>query len=254
VTALALGKQTRAAFLASNPFPHPYTIGFFYREKMRAIHHVAPDEPLNEILEIGGGQSGLAKLLYPNARVTNLDMDPRFADAPSNRQPGVHFVCGDATKIPFPPASFDAVTMFDVIEHVPNDAAAIAEAWRVLRPGGALLLSTPRETWRYPHFQALARFAPHEEKLFAEWGHVRRGYTLKALEDLVGQSCDKWASFMSQGTALAHDIGWSHFAEPLRRSLIALISPLTWGAYLLHNPHDEGSETAVFWRKATIGA
>ena len=169
------GKRERGEFLAGNPFPHPYTIGFFYREKMRAIHRIAPDEAMGEILEVDGGQGGLTKLLYPDARVTNLDMDPRFAEAPVNRRDGVRFICGDATKIPFLDASFDAVTMFDVIEHVPDDAKAMSEAWRVLRPGGALLLSTPRETWRFPHYRAMARFTPHEEELFAEWGHVRRG-------------------------------------------------------------------------------
>jgi SAM-dependent methyltransferase len=237
-----------------NPFPHPYTIGFFYREKMRAIHRIAPDEPLREILEVGGGQGGLTKLLYPTAHVTNLDMDPRFADAPANRHEGVTFVCGDATRIPSPDGRFDAVTMFDVIEHVPDDARAIAEAWRVLRPGGSLMLSTPRETWRFPHYHVLSRWTPREEELFAEWGHVRRGYSLTALEQLVGRRADAWASFISPGTALAHDLGWARFRESVRRLLIAVISPLTWGAYALHRPHDDGAETAVLWRKPSVDA
>ena len=50
-------------FLTKNPFPHPHTLGFFYREKMRAIHRIAPDLALNNILEIGGGQGGLTALL-----------------------------------------------------------------------------------------------------------------------------------------------------------------------------------------------
>jgi SAM-dependent methyltransferase len=253
VTTTTGGKRERGEFLAGNPFPHPYTIGFFYREKMRAIHRIAPDEAMGEILEVGGGQGGLTKLLYPDARVTNLDMDPRFAEAPVNRRDGVRFICGDATKIPFPDASFDAVTMFDVIEHVPDDAKAMSEAWRVLRPGGALLLSTPRETWRFPHYRAMARFTPHEDELFAEWGHVRRGYSLQALEALVGRRCDSWASFISAGTSLAHDLGWSRFPERVRRVLITLVSPLTWGAYSLHRPHDEGAETAACWRKPVAG-
>src|SRR5688572_23393019 len=56
-------KCPRSTFLAHNPFPSPLTLGFFYREKMRAIHRVAPDAPFEEILEVGGGRSGLTHLL-----------------------------------------------------------------------------------------------------------------------------------------------------------------------------------------------
>ncbi len=66
-------KTHLSEFLTQNPFPHPLTLGFFYREKMRAIHRVAPDEPFDRILEVGGGRSGLTAMLYPRARVTNLD-------------------------------------------------------------------------------------------------------------------------------------------------------------------------------------
>ena len=84
------------AFLARNPFPHPLTIGFFYREKMRAIHRVAPDGPVERVLEVGGGRSGLARLLYPGAAVVTVDIDPTLgAQAPDP------FACASATRLPF---------------------------------------------------------------------------------------------------------------------------------------------------------
>jgi SAM-dependent methyltransferase len=45
--------------------------------------------------------------------------------------------------VPLTPESFDAVTSISVIEHIPNDTNAISNVWRLLKPGGTLLLSVP---------------------------------------------------------------------------------------------------------------
>jgi SAM-dependent methyltransferase len=242
-------KTPLGRFLAHNPFPHPFTLGFFFREKMRAIHRVAPDAPLGRILEIGGGQSGLTKLLYPGAEVVNVDIDLGLGASPLNRGAGRRFVCGDATSLPFASDSFDAVTAFDVFEHVVADDRAASEAWRVLRPGGVLLASTPRDDWRYPFHPALARVCPRETELFAEWGHVRRGYSLEALESLVGTRCERWATFISPATALAHDLAFARLPVTMRRALLILIAPFTWLGYWLHDHHGRGTETAAAFRK-----
>jgi SAM-dependent methyltransferase len=49
----------------------------------------------------------------------------------------------DATRLPFPDASLDAVIAAEILEHVPDDAAALAEIARVLRPGGTLAVTVP---------------------------------------------------------------------------------------------------------------
>jgi SAM-dependent methyltransferase/GT2 family glycosyltransferase len=242
-------KATLSSFLSRNPFPDPYTLGFFYREKMRAIHRVAPDLPAREILEIGGGRSGLARLLYPDALVTTIDLDETLGAADVNQDPRVRFVVGDATNLPFRDASFDVVTLFDVLEHIPADAQAVEEALRVLRPGGFVLITTPSQHWRFPYYRVLRSICPTDQEMMAEWGHVRYGYAPSELVGLFGWRPNKAAGFISPITVLMHDIGWSKLPESARRALCALVSPLTWIAYGLQPPSRPGTEIAASWRK-----
>ena len=244
------GKAPRWAFLRRNPFPKPLLDGFFYREKMRAIHHVAPDGPVSRILEIGGGRSGLTALLYPQAEIVNIDLDRSYAEAPTNRQPGTRFVCGDATRLPFADGTFELVTMFDVMEHISADSLAMAEALRVLAPGGALLVSTPNEHWRFPYYRVLRPLCPSEAAIMADWGHVRRGYRLAELERLVGHPAERIARFITPLTVAGHDIAFSKLPRRLRTLICALLLPLTGLGYVLHRPEGRGTETAAAWRKA----
>ncbi len=52
-------------------------------------------------------------------------------------------VNGDATRLPFADASFDRVIAAEVLEHIPEDDAAIGELARVLRPGGTMAVTVP---------------------------------------------------------------------------------------------------------------
>lgn len=247
------GKMPLGKFLACNPFPDPLTLGFFYREKMRAIYAIAPNVSFASILEVGGGQGGLTALLYPNARITNLDLDPEFAQVACNQAPNVKFVCGDATQLPFADALFDAVTMFDVLEHIPDDQTAITEALRVLKPGGYLLISTPdKSTWRFPYYPIFTAICPPESGIMAEWGHVRRGYTLDELEKLVPIPYQQHATFINAVTVIGHDIAFSKLPKIIRYALICLLNPPIWIAYWLHQPKNSGAEIASLWQKPVM--
>jgi ubiquinone/menaquinone biosynthesis C-methylase UbiE len=236
-------------FLSYNPFPHPLTLGFFYREKMRAIHHIAPDIPFENILEVGGGQGGLTALLYPRSQITNIDFNPEYAQAPCNQQEQVKFVCGDATALPFENHSFDAITMFDLLEHVPDHKKAVEEALRVLRPGGFLLVSSPNENWRFPYYGFMKSICPSEADVMTQWGHVRRGYTLDELKDLIDLPCKSSATFINPLTVLCHDVAFSNLSQRKRQLICKFLSPLTWLSYSLHKPESTGTETASAWQK-----
>ena len=243
-------KTSLGAFLAGNPFPGAFTDGLFFRDKMRALHRIAPETPVANLLEVGGGQSGLSAMLYPRARIVNLDMNPALAAAPCNQDPRVRFVQGDATNLPFPDASFDLITMFDLLEHVPDDGAVAREALRVLRVGGWILVSTPnRERWRYPYYRVFESLCPPEETLLAEWGHVRRGYTHEELDALFAAPARKIASFINPLLALSHDVSFSILTRRRRLMLHALLAPVSIVGWLSHRPDSPGTEIAAAWRK-----
>lgn len=94
-------------------------------------------------LEIGCGQGvGVDLILdaFGADRVDAFDLDPRMiARAKSRLRPrvaGIRLWTGDATHIPVPPATYDAVFDFGIIHHVPEWRRALAEVARVLKPGG----------------------------------------------------------------------------------------------------------------------
>lgn len=87
----------------------------------------------DRVLDVGCGDGTLARYLADEGhRVTGLDAD---ASVLPGAGPGPAFVHGDALDLPFPDASFDAVTMVGVLHHV-DAVPALAEVRRVLRAAG----------------------------------------------------------------------------------------------------------------------
>ena len=66
-----------------------------------------------------------------------------WASAYARRELGVEVLTGTLGSTHFPDRAFDVVTLWEVIEHLPDPAATLQEIRRVLRPGGSLVLSTP---------------------------------------------------------------------------------------------------------------
>jgi ubiquinone/menaquinone biosynthesis C-methylase UbiE len=98
-----------------------------------------------DILELGSGSGAMAAELlerYPTIRLTATDVDPAMRSAAARRLERfgerVQVQEADATRLPFPDASFDGVVTFIMLHHVIDWEDALAEAARVLRPGGIL--------------------------------------------------------------------------------------------------------------------
>jgi SAM-dependent methyltransferase len=127
--------------------PEPYK-RFFYGARFHAVMRALDPRAGEEILEIGCGSGAYTReLVERGASVTATEFAPGpLAQAARNLGPlaaKADLRVEDAQGLTFPAESFDKVLLSEVIEHVPRPDKAIAEACRVLRPGGLLVVSTP---------------------------------------------------------------------------------------------------------------
>lgn len=136
-----------------------------------------------QLLEIGCGIGrGIPILLQQAETYHGIDKNSRLIEQLRYQYPQAKFYVGHVPPLAaFSDNSFDYVVCFQVIEHVQDDQALLAELARILRPGGTLLLSTPNR------LRSLTR---------NPW-HVRE-YTARELEQLLARH---FSSVRLQGIA-----------------------------------------------------
>lgn len=125
-----------------------------------------------EILDIGCGPGGNLLFLDKYGRVTGLDVSEealRFAKAKGYEE----VIQAGAEKVPLPDGAFDLISCLDVLEHIEKDDRVLREIFRLLKPGGILLLTVPAHPFL---------FGPHDRFL----GHLRRYRTKEALDKIKG--------------------------------------------------------------------
>ncbi len=132
--------------------------------------------PGRRVLDLGCGAGyGTADLARVASAAVGVDLAPEAIAYASHHFPSARFLpqfiqCS-ATAVPFPPASFDLVTAFEVIEHLRDWRALLAEAQRVLQPQGLLIVSTPNKRY-YAEARAKSGPNPFHEHEF-EFGEFR---------------------------------------------------------------------------------
>lgn len=100
------------------------------------------------VLDLGCGVGYGSRMLSRVARrVMAVDLSPDAVAYARRAYAAAHlsFLIGDARRLPFPDASFDFVSCFEMIEHVTDHETLLTEVSRVLAPGGQFVVSTPNK-------------------------------------------------------------------------------------------------------------
>ncbi len=100
------------------------------------------------ILDIGCGLGVyVRKFREFSDDVCGIDIDPKRLREGAKTTPGLMLAVGE--HLPYPDATFDAIVLNEVIEHVTDDEATMAEAFRVLRPGGHIVIYAPNRMYPF---------------------------------------------------------------------------------------------------------
>jgi len=148
-----------------------------YKRFRRALGDVAGKRCLDV-----GADNGVLSLLFRKlgGSWASADLDPESVGAiRSLVETDVHLI--DGTKTPFGDGEFDVVAIVDFLEHVQTDREFVDECARILKPGGRLIVNVPRvRKWSV--------LGPLKRRLGLtdeEHGHVREGYTLDGVRELL---------------------------------------------------------------------
>ncbi|MEJ7626077.1 MAG: class I SAM-dependent methyltransferase [Ferruginibacter sp.] len=130
--------------------------------KDKEIFHVAPEKKVSDLLK-------------SKAKVTTADLIPGFYQIKG-------IIKADITNLDFPGNQFDMVIANHVMEHIPDDSAAMSELFRVLKPGGNAILQIPYSQNLLHTIETPQINDPVlQEKLYGQKDHVR----IYALHDYI---------------------------------------------------------------------
>lgn len=136
-----------------------------------------PEHIHGKVLDAGAG-----KLSYRHL-VKTLGSEYKSLDVKATH-PDLDYV-SDVQNMSVPSTSFDTVVSFEVLEHVPDPKKALAEIYRVLRPGGKLVMSTPFQMYLHNEPNDYYRYTHYALRILLE----EAGFTVVVLKPSGGLFC-----------------------------------------------------------------
>lgn len=145
------------------------------------------DLKFKKILEVGAGSARDSfQLAEQQATVYVLDYSPRALRIVKNlnaqSKAGVYLIQGDAFQIPIPDETLDIVFHQGLLEHFKDPLPLLKEHFRVLKPGGLLLVDVPQRYHVYTFIKHILIFL---NKWFAGW---ETEFSIEQLKNLLEQS------------------------------------------------------------------
>ena len=163
------------------------------RATFQRLIDAAGVQPGQRVLDVGCGTGYFARLLSTvvgsDGLVVGVDASPEMIGYATRQSGGrnCQFQIGTAESLSFPPDYFDVVVSSLFMHHLPTDlqSVALSEMWRVLRPGGTLLIAEAqvpgalgwRVLARLHGFDRMAHAILHLDRLIADagFGQIRKG-------------------------------------------------------------------------------
>jgi len=138
----------------------------------KRLDHVELFQTRGRILDVGCGEgSFLRAALRRGWRIDGTELSPYAARAVSDLL-GVKIFCGELYHAPYPMHSFDAITVWHVLEHVRDPLAYLLKIKNLLKPGGLLILAVPNVhnivmqiSYRIVRGHKLKLFSPEDREL-----------------------------------------------------------------------------------------
>lgn len=137
-----------------------------YPHVVRAVARAVADVPAPRLLDVGCGTGALAGQVLaeiPTAQLTGVDLAPKMVEKARQRLGHrASVVLGDAERLPFHDGMFDLVYCNDSFHHYPDPERAAFQMWRVLAPGGTLVMG---DIWQpTPARAVMNAWMPHSHE------------------------------------------------------------------------------------------
>lgn len=109
-------------------------------EKLLALADL-PEDAI--VLDAGGGTGRVAQFLRDRAAIVYVADQSLQMLREAQKKEGLQTVCSHTERMPFSGDTFDRIIMVDALHHVANQAATTEELWRILKPGGRIVIEEP---------------------------------------------------------------------------------------------------------------